>query len=277
MSWSIIEGMSDSVETRFRYGRDTGQPRARAMNVNAFLEFDESMFENVTAMVKNGRPGAGTFSIDKEGFELKRSGTSVRDFYSKDEVESLYYPEVEALIKQVTGASRVVVFDHTLRTGDRNKQLEKQIREPVMAVHNDYTEDSAPQRVRDLLPDEADALLKHRFQVVQVWRPVHVPAVRSPLGICDASSINKKDLLRTELHYGDRVGEIYHIAYNPSHQWFYFPVMQPDEALVFKCYDSLANGCARFTAHSAFEDPTTPDNAPARESIEARALAFFEE
>ena len=247
------------------------------MGVNAFLEFDESMFEIRKAAVRNGRTAIGDYSIEEEGFEFLSHKTSIKDFFDKTELESIYYPEIEALIQKVTGASRVIVFDHTLRTGDREKQVEKEIREPVKAVHNDYTEDSAPQRVRDLLPEEAGKLLEHRFQVVQVWRPVHIPAERSPLGICDARSIAKEDLLRTELHYGDRVGEIYHIAYNPAHQWFYFPAMQPDEALVFKCYDSLADSRARFTAHSAFEDPTTPDNAPPRESIEARALVFFED
>lgn len=268
--------MVDSVETQFRYGRNTGQPRARAMGVNAFLEFDESLFEVRNATVWNGRPFSSDFSIEEEGFAFCPSESSVMDFFNKAEVVAVYYPEIEALVKQVTGASRVVVFDHTLRTGNRNKQLEMKIREPVKAVHNDYTEASAPQRVRDLLPDEAGELLRHRFQVIQVWRPVGVPAARSPLGICDARSIAGRDLLLTELHYGDRVGEIYHIAYNPAHRWFYFPVMQPEEVLVFKCYDSHAGARARFTAHSAFEDPTTPEDAPPRESIEARTLAFFD-
>ena len=269
--------MADSIETQFRYGRETAQSGVRGVDVNAFLDFDESMFELRAATVMNGRTTSADFSLEEEGFELTTGNSSVRDFFDKAEVESVYYPEVETLIKRVSGASRVVVFDHTLRTGNLDKQMERKIREPIMAVHNDYTEDSAPQRVRDLLPDEAEDLLKHRFQVVQVWRPIHVPAARSPLGICDARSLAEKDLLRTELRYGERTGEIYHIAYNPAHRWFYFPAMQPGEALVFKCYDSLKDGRSRFTAHSAFEDPTTPADAPARESIEARALAFFED
>jgi hypothetical protein len=51
--------------------------------------------------------------------------------------------------------------------------------------------------------------------------------------------------------------------------------MRRDEALVFKVYDSAKDGRARFTAHTSFDDPTTPPGAPPRQSIEARALAFF--
>ena len=73
----------------------------------------------------------------------------------------------------------------------------------------------------------------------------------------------------------DRVGEIYHITYNPDHHWFYFPHMQTNEALVFKTYDSATDGRARWTAHAAFDDPTSEPDAPDRESIEVRTLAFF--
>jgi hypothetical protein len=51
--------------------------------------------------------------------------------------------------------------------------------------------------------------------------------------------------------------------------------MRRDEALVFKVYDSAEDGRARWTAHTSFEDPTTPPSVPARESIEIRAFAFF--
>jgi hypothetical protein len=51
--------------------------------------------------------------------------------------------------------------------------------------------------------------------------------------------------------------------------------MRRDEALVFKVYDSATDGRARFTPHSSFDDPTSPPDARPRQSIEARALAFF--
>ncbi len=69
--------------------------------------------------------------------------------------------------------------------------------------------------------------------------------------------------------------EVYMVAFNPSHRWFYFPGMETDEALLIKGFDSMADGRARFTAHAAFEDRAAPASAPARESIEARAMAFY--
>src|SRR5436305_1342356 len=133
-----------------------------------------------------------------------------------------------------------------------------------------------PRRVRDLLPsDEAAERLQHRFAVVQVWRPINKPVQSSPLAIADARSLSNEDLIATERRYPDRVGEIYHITFNPDHRWVYFPNMERNEALVFKTYDCGKDGRARRTAHAAFDDPMSPPDAPARESIEARTLAFF--
>jgi hypothetical protein len=213
-------------------------------------------------------------SLDREGFRLVDHPTRVTDFYDEDEVRAVYYPELEQLVQRETGCARAVVFDHTRRAGDDETREARQVRGPVRHVHNDYTEWSGPQRVRDLLPDEADELLRHRMQVVQVWRAVRGPILSSPLGICDARSIAPADLVPTERRYPNRVGEIYHIAYNPAHRWYYFSEMTRDEALVFKCYDSRRD-VARFTAHCAFSDPTSPPDAPPRESMEARLLCFF--
>ena len=142
-------------------------------------------------------------------------------------------------------------------------------------VHNDYTEWSGPQRVRDLLPDEADTLLRRRFAIVQVWRPIRYPVETFPLGIADARGIAEKDLVVSERRYPNRVGQTYAITYNPEHKWYWFPRQRREEAIVFKVYDSMRDGRARWTAHTAFEDPTSPPNARPRESIEIRTLAFF--
>ena len=127
-----------------------------------------------------------------------------------------------------------------------------------------------------MLPaDEAEALLKRRFAVVQVWRPINTTVRQLPLAICNAQSIAMDDLIASDLKYRDRIGEIFQLAHNPDHRWYYYPNMERNEALVFKCYDSLKDGRSRFTAHTAFEDPTSPPDAPPRESIETRTLAFF--
>lgn len=226
-------------------------------------------------VVHDGRPMAGQLSLDENGFVLVDHQTAVTDFFDPVELRDVYYPEMIALVKAQTGARRVEVFDHTLRSGDAEEQAARRIRETVSLVHNDYTAWSGPERVRDLFPDEAAALLERRFAVVQVWRPIAAAIDRAPLALCDARSIAAADLIPTERRHPTRVGEIYRIAHNPAHKWVYFPRMTRDEAVVFKCYDSVDDGRARWTPHGSFDDPNTPASAPPRQSIEARTLAFF--
>lgn len=225
--------------------------------------------------IHNARLIADELSLDRQGFILIRQHSGVTNFYDDDEVRSVYYPEAERMVKQATGAARVVAFDHNVRCSELAKQGRKGVREPVKYAHNDYTLKSGPQRVRDLLPEEAEALLKNRFAVINVWRPIRGLVEEMPLAVCDARTIAPDDLVATDLKYPDRTGEVHSLAYNSAQRWFYFPHMQADEVMLLKCYDSAADGRARFTAHGAFEDPATPPGAPARESIEVRTLVFF--
>ena len=258
------------------YTVDTGEKLVNeTFGPNNIRRRTSGMEERHRVDIANGRE-ARDLALDKNGFVLLEHRTAVRDFFDAEELKRVYYPEVEALIKEVSGASRVVVFDHTLRSGDEAEREAKLVREPVFNVHNDYTEWSGPQRVRDLLPGEAEALLQRRFAIIQVWRAINQPIQSNPLAIADARSLAPRDLIRAERRYPNRVGETYRIGYNPDHRWFYFPQMRRDEALVFKVFDSAKDGRARFTAHSSFEDPTTPEGAPPRQSIEARTLAFFD-
>jgi len=223
--------------------------------------------------ISNGRGKA--FSLDENGFVFVEHKTAVKDFFDPKQLESVYYPEVILLIKNLSGAKRVHVFDHTLRSGDEAEREAKLIREPVLSAHNDYTEWSGPNRVREILPDEAENLLARRFAIVQVWRAINQPIRSNPLAIADAKSIAAEDLLVAERRYPHRVGQTYRLKYSPRHRWFYFPEMRRDEALVFKVFDSEKDGRARFTPHTSFDDPSTPPGAPPRQSIEARALVFF--
>jgi hypothetical protein len=224
-------------------------------------------------VIRNGR--GRDFALDRDGFRFVRHDTKIADFFNEDEIRRVYYPEMEALIKAESGAKRVVVFDHTLRTADDDEREKRKIREVVRRVHNDYTEWSGPQRVRDILPDEADDLLSRRFAIIQVWRPIRHPVESAPLAIADARSVAFDDFVISERRYPGRIGQTYAITYNPAHRWYWFPRMRRDEALVFKVFDSIKDGRARWTAHTAFDDPTAPPDARPRESIEIRTLAFF--
>jgi hypothetical protein len=233
-------------------------------------------FVEKTVPIRNAREVVDDLSLDKQGFELTHQETAVQDFYDQEEVKRIYYPEVERLLKEATGAEKVVIFDHQVRNLPLAQRGEKNAREYGKSVHNDYPAKSGPRRVRDHLPtDEADERLKNRFAEINVWRPIHGPIESTPLALCDAGSIESKDFVPSDLIYRDKVGETYRFTYNPNHRWFYFPHLERNEVILLKCYDSKEDGRARFTAHTAFEDPTSAPDAAPRESIEVRALLFW--
>ena len=267
---------SGFVTAEIGYAVDTGiKPVNETFDAGQVIRRRTGATEQRPMRIRDGRPLIGELSLERNGFVLVEHETAVTDFFETSQLEAIYYPEVQRLVQAVSGASRVVVFDHTLRTGDLTEQQAKRIREPVLWAHNDYTEWSGPQRVREILPEEAEQLLQHRFAIIQVWRAIDRTIQSNPLALVDARSVSSNDLLPAERRYPDRVGETYQLRYNPDHHWFYFPQMRRDEAIVFKVYDSLTQSRARFTPHTSFIDPTTPPNAPPRQSIEVRTFAFF--
>jgi hypothetical protein len=226
------------------------------------------------------RPFADVLSLDREGFELHHHETAVGDLYDDDAIHDVYYPEAEALLRSLTGASRVVIFDATRRSDSGEGAWNRDgPRGPARRVHVDYTAKSGPQRVKDLFgEDEAARLSGSGARIVQinVWRPIRGPVARSPLALADASSVRPEHLIATDQVFPDRTGEIYHLVHDPAQRWYYAPAMTPDEVLLIKGWDSLEDGRARFTPHGAFDLPTTPKDAPPRESIEIRALAVID-
>lgn len=230
--------------------------------------------------IQDVRPVAASLALDRQGFELHRQTSTVRDFYDDEEIKARYYPEIEAHLMRLLGANRVAIFDVTRRSdagpGAKNPDG---VRGPASRVHVDYTEKSGPQRVKDVLGEgEAARLARNGARIVQinVWRPIRGPVERSPLALADAASIKPQHLIATEQIFPDRVGEIYHLVYYPSQRWYYAPRMNTDEVLLIKGWDSLKDGRARFTPHAAFALPHTPRDAPPRESIEVRTLVVME-
>ncbi len=266
----------DAVDAGLNYlVRTDEKPVNETGGADGLMRKVSGTFARHVMAIRNGRPLKDSFALDTSGFAFVDHPTAMQDFLDRDELGRVYYPEMERLIAQQSGAKRVFVFDHTVRTGDEADRIALKLREPVKSVHNDYTEWSGPQRVRDFFPDEADALLQRRFAIIQVWRPINRPVERDPLAIADARSLAAEDFIAAERRFPDRVGEIYQFAHNPAHRWFTFPLMRRDEALVFKVYDSQKDGRARWSMHTSFDDPTSAADAPPRESIEIRAFAFF--
>lgn len=267
----------NTVEATLNYLADASErPVYYAYEPPAGTPRSTGKFEPHSVPIHNARKVLDELSLDRQGFALVHQLSAVRDFYDPEEVRSVYYPEVEQLLKDATGAEKVVIFDHQVRNIELAKRGEKNAREYGRAVHNDYTAKSGPRRVRDHLPAaEAAQRSQHRFAEINVWRPIRGPIESTPLALCDARSIAPADFVPSDLVYRDKVGETYRFTYNPDHRWFYFPRLERNEVILLKCYDSKEDGRARFTAHSAFDDPTSAPDAAPRESIEVRALIFY--
>src|SRR6201997_3614979 len=220
--------------------------------------------------IEDARGREAEFTLDRNGFALVKAPTGVADFYSPEEITGVYYPEVERLVRDKLGASRVFVFDHNVRNAARDG-----LAQPSRRVHNDHTVNSAPRRVRDHLGADAEELLKHRFGIVNVWRPIRGPVLDSPLALCDARSFTDDDLIASDLVYQHVRGETSSVEFKPGHRWYYFSEQQPDEVILIRVHDSADDGRARLSFHTSFENPLAPPDAPPRESIEVRTLVFF--
>jgi hypothetical protein len=236
--------------------------------------------------ISDARPIAARLRLDEHGFELHSRPTAFADFYDDAAVRERYYPEVQGLMREITGARAVIAFDHNVRSAARAARGERGVRIPVDQVHNDYTEASGPKRKLEILAAAGrQDLADRRVAFVNLWRPIVGPVQDNPLAVCDARSVAPADLVATDIHhFGEddlsvprHSGQIQSVRYNPGHRWFYVSEMRPDEFLLLKCYDSRADGRARFMPHTGFRNPACPAEFVPRESIEARTLVVFDE
>ncbi|KAE9387881.1 hypothetical protein BT96DRAFT_927362 [Gymnopus androsaceus JB14] len=236
--------------------------------------------DNVEVQIENVRGKEHLYVLDKAGFQFFKH-TSYSSFVNDDDIKTKYYAECQELYKKLTGASKVLVFDHTIRR-HRPEITEEgpDKRQPVFNVHIDQTPSAARARIYRYFPkEEADELLlTHRFQICNLWRPINHAAYGTPLGFIDSSTVDyENDLFPMTLKFPGGPGETYAVKWSPQHRWCYLRGMTPDEVVLFKCYDSANDkSIVNFNAHSSFIDPTTPTDAPLRESIELRAMLFFE-
>jgi hypothetical protein len=260
-------------------------------------------------------------TLAANGFEVLASPLADPDidFFDNDRVARAYYPHCAEVVREASGASFVAAFDHNIRSASGKQSKRRieggqQVQGPAHVVHGDYTLTSAPGRLRDLtrpptvndtlrallsdgqsLLDEAEverAIAAGRFAIINLWRNITAePVATHPLALCDAASVIPEHLVVFEIHYGDRVGENYFSKHADDHQWYFYPGLRRDEALLIKQWDSAgelarSNGAnadaaspdapCTFSFHSAFEDPTTPPDAPERWSMEVRCVALYD-
>ncbi|KAH7138753.1 hypothetical protein B0J11DRAFT_588232 [Dendryphion nanum] len=208
------------------------------------------------------------YTLDNAGFQFVHHESKEKDFKDEDKIKREYYPEVMELLKQVTGGSRVFVFDHTVR----NKKESLTVGGPVQKVHVDHSYADVPRLVKFHLPDEAEELLKRRVQVVNVWRPIK-PIYKDPLAVADKRTVPEEDLLTQKTVFPRYQLEAFALKPNPAHKFYYRYGQTPDIVTLIKTYESKTDGVARNCPHSSFVNPETV-NYPVRESIETRCIIF---
>ena len=286
-------------------------------DVGVVLEKREMMVHNARLL----NPGERR-TVAVNGFEMitRPFAEPGLDFFHHNQIVQTYYRDCAQVVQETTGARHVFAFDHNIRSaaGKQNKRQiagGQQVQGPAHLVHGDYTLTSAPQRLRDLanppsvndtlhsILDEGQSLVGSemveralddggRYSIINVWRNIaDEPVATHPVALCDGQSVQPEDLVVFEIHYQDRVGENYFAKHSPRHQWYYYPDMTGEEALLIKQWDSAgklarsqgAEGDASdgkspctFSFHSAFEDPATPPDAPDRWSIEVRCVVLYD-
>ena len=227
--------------------------------------------------IESMRPRVGQLSLERNGFVLVREPSAVTNFYDADEVRRVYYPEITRLVQKLLGAEKVLLFGEVARSDAADTG---EGRRPAYGAHVDYGERTVRRFAQDLLGEAAERWLTRRFVLMNLWRPIQ-PVYRTPLALCDASTVQASDLNDSEI-----VGGLndptrpslwgFNLSHNPQHRWYYAPRMRPEEILAFKLFDSDRTR-VQWTGHTAFDDPTAAADAPARESIEIRTISFMPE
>ena len=256
--------------------RPKEKPRVLVSANQASANARTGEFRQTPVAIADARALPEPAALDREGFALVESPTAVADFFDPKAVTEVYYPEVTALLIKETGAREVHIFDHTLRVEDEEKRKRHGTRLPVLAVHNDYTELSGPQRVHDVLgPGKAKQVLEGRYAIVNVWRSLGETSESFPLALADGRTVPAEDYIGVDIVYSDRVGEIYQNVHSAGQHWYYYPNMRRSEAILLKCFDAARDGRTRYTAHTGFPNPHAARGTPPRESIEVRTLLVF--
>ncbi|KAI1453387.1 hypothetical protein F4805DRAFT_443620 [Annulohypoxylon moriforme] len=222
------------------------------------------------------------YALDSHGFQFLRHESKVKsleEFQDEEIVKSKYYPESVRLLEEITGASIIFIFDHKTRCGPSNWHKlgkgNRSSRGPLFRAHVDQSYDGAELVLRRWFPDSAESLLKRRYQIINLWRPIRA-IHKDPFAVADATSIPDADLVAASIIYPRDRDETWTIKPCETHRWYYKHEQQPSDVLLIKCFDSALDVPARRAPHSAFEDPEWEDGE-ARESIETRALVFYSE
>ena len=236
--------------------------------------------------------------MDKLGVSLAHCESQCQNFYDAEEVERVFYPEMEKLLLNFfPDATDAFVYNHDVfdkdYEGDRTEDQDN--KNPGVnafyanLVHNDLNDNSGRVRCRELLTknlrnfgreqhyteEEADAKMSRRFMSINLAKPMET-VQQNPFVLCAWPSFANQPYITNYRVYDDRVGETTRFTYRPEHDWYWFPQQKPTEVSMLKCYDSITDGSvSRWSFHSACIDPTAPEDAPCRRNVVVRSFVFF--
>ncbi|KAH6839711.1 hypothetical protein B0T12DRAFT_364855 [Alternaria alternata] len=264
-----------NVHTTFNYYKDPGDGTEHAPSLAGKRATFNQPSVDLEHVVTDITGSANNYTLDSHGFQLFAHASEERDFLDDGRIKAIYYPEVEKLVHAITGASRVHIFDHTIRRPNPTALDPDDERRPVKRAHIDQSESAAFNHVKRHLGEDAERLSRSRFQILNIWRPIKT-IYRDPFAVCSSHSVRDEDILPVKLVYPDWVGEPCTILPNRNHAWYYKYAQTPDEVMIFKCYEWKKDGRARRVPHSAFVDEEMANMEP-RQSIEVRALVFYED
>ncbi|HXA92069.1 MAG TPA: CmcJ/NvfI family oxidoreductase [Steroidobacteraceae bacterium] len=284
----MVQAVTDSpgVEAELHYLARSSRINRRYVAPGA--ESNTGLYEPHRVLVRNGRPLQAEFSLDVQGFVLDRHSSSVADFRDKAQVDARYPAEVEQIVRRLTGADLVIPLGWVRRTAGPTAAG---VQPPASDVHVDMVQDRADRLARQLYVKVApEGPQYRRFIATSLWRAFSVPPQDWPLTVCDARSVAAEEgvpntmvvvdalpppeAIPEHLPGEDQLPAAYVFHYSARHRWWYFPHMTRDEVILLKLHDSDHSRAWR-VPHTAFHDPTYP-NAPARESIEYRTVAYFQ-
>ena len=236
--------------------------------------------------------------MDKLGVSLAHCNSKCQNFYDAEEVERVFYPEMEKLLLEFfPDATDALVFNHDVfdkdyegdRTEDQDNKNPGVNANYVNLVHNDLNDNSGRVRCRELLTknlrnfgreqnyteDQADEKMSRRFMSINLAKPMQTVR-QNPFVLCAWPSFSDQPYVTNYRVYDDRVGETTRFTHRPDHDWYWFPEQKPTEVSMLKCYDSVTDGSvSRWSFHTACIDPTAPDDAPCRKNVVVRSYVFF--
>ncbi|KAK0744331.1 hypothetical protein B0T21DRAFT_389709 [Apiosordaria backusii] len=225
-------------------------------------------------IVRNARGFEKNFFLYTHGFEWLDHDLKLDPGFGADEGQlDEYMNEMDVIpyiLRQVNKKAKIR-WQRT-PSEERPDGASKKVKRHILGAHLDISKESAKMRIRLKCGEEAETLLKRRWHIVNVWRPLQEPVVSMPLALCDSRSLDDDDLVASDIIYPHLELEASELWYNSNQRWYYLKGQMMNEVLLIMNVDS---GSSTRCPHTAFEDPTIAVDAPRRRSIELRCMVFL--